>query len=923
MRQLASGHRSRRLVTLVVRCLAVSLVAIRLGGAQSSAGLPGTATTLSGRVVEVGSNRPVQGAAVFVAGTQRGTISRGDGSYRLALAPGRVEVTVRLIGYATARATLDIAPGGAMTRDFALAKAPLSLEAVAVTGSRRATERTVTEAPVPIDVISASDIRATGRTEIAQMIQALVPSLNFPRSSIAGGVDMQRPFTLRGLGPDQALVLINGKRRHAGAVVAVNNSVGRGSTGVDLNAIPAAAIERIEVLRDGAAAQYGSDAIAGVINVILKESAPPTISTTLGRTSRHDGQVAQVDGSYSHAFGSRGFVTLTGEYRDRARTNRAETDTRVQYFTKAQDDSIAAGLPVTVGGQLITADMLAAIRDNSWYGDSWLHDVGAFYNAGTTLESGMGLYAFGGATRRFGRAWGFNRRPGEPVVVRGLYPTGFLPIIDGTVIDYSTTGGAKGLAGGWNYDLSAALGTNSFRFDVRNTNNPTYGLASPSDFYAGKLTSRQLTANLDLSHPFAMGLPAPVNLAFGAEARLDGYRIDQGQVESYSNGGSAILDGPSAGRPATPGAQLFYGFKPADETNTSRNSVAAYVDVEGNLTSAFTLDLAGRTERFSDFGSATIGKVAARYQLPLGFSLRAAANTGFRAPSLAQSVYSSTASNVLFVGGVPTPNEVATYPVSSDIAKALGAKPLQAETSRNVSAGATWAPVPAFSATFDYFDITITDRIVLSENFVGTQVRAFLRNNFNIIGDIRPRYFTNAVDTKTTGADLVVRYLAELAPETILRSTLGLNRNHTDITRVTPAPPELVALGQSVLFGRVEINRSTEVQPRSNARINLNFQRRNVSIDVEAARYGEFTIRPDLTGNPANDQTFGAKTIADLSLTYRVGASGVTIGADNIFDVLPDRNIAINTVGGTKPYSEYTPFGQNGRFVFLRLGYAP
>jgi iron complex outermembrane receptor protein len=878
---------------------------------------------VSGRVVEEGSNRPVQGATVFVVGSQRGAISRGDGTYRLTVEPGRNEISVRLLGYVTARASVNVLAAQHATHDFVLVKAPLSLEAVAVTGSRRATERTVTEAPVPIDVITAADIKATGRTEVAQMIQALVPSLNFPRSSIAGGVDMQRPFTLRGLGPDQALVLINGKRRHAGAIVAVNNSVGRGSTGVDLNAIPAAAIERIEVLRDGAAAQYGSDAIAGVVNIILKQSAPPTLSTTLGMTSRHDGQVAQVDGSYSHPFGARGFITLSGEYRDRARTNRAETDTRVQYFTKAQDDSIAAGLPVTVGGTRITPEMLAATRDNSWYGDSWLHDVGGFYNAGATLESGVELYAFGGATRRFGRAWGFSRRPGEPVVVRALYPTGFLPSIDGTVIDYSTTAGVKGITSAWNYDLSAALGSNSFRFDIRNTNNPTYGLQSPTDFYAGRLTSRQLTANLDLSRSFAIGLPLPVNFATGAEGRLDGYRIDQGQPESYLNGGVAILDGPTATRPATPGAQLFYGFKPTDETNTTRNSVAAYIDVEGNLTSAFTLELAGRTERFSDFGSATIGKVAARYQLPLGFSLRAAANTGFRAPSLAQSVYSSTASNVLFVGGVPTPNEVATYPVNSDIAKALGAKPLQAETSRNYSAGATWAPTREFSATFDYFDITITDRIVLSENFVGAQVRAFLRNNFNIIGDIRPRYFTNAVDTKTTGADLVVRYVAELAPETVLRSTLGLNRNHTDITRVTPAPPELLALGQSVLFGRVEINRSTETQPRSNARINVNVQRKSISLDVQAARYGEFTIRPDLTGNPANDQTFGAKTIIDLSLTYRVRATGLTLGMDNVFDVLPDRNILINTVGGTKPYSEYAPYGQNGRFMFLRLAYAP
>ncbi|MBA3672540.1 MAG: TonB-dependent receptor [Gemmatimonadaceae bacterium] len=392
---------------------------------------------------------------------------------------------------------------------------------------------------------------------------------------------------------------------------------------------------------------------------------------------------------------------------------------------------------------------------------------------------------------------------------------------------------------------------------------------APLSLQAVAVTGTRRAANLDLTRSVASGLTLPVNVAFGAEARLDGYSITQGQKESYSKGGVAILDGPSAGKPATPGSQLFYGFKPTDETNTTRNSVAGYVDLEGNPTSALSLDLAGRVEHFSDFGSATIGKAPGRYQLPLGLSLRAAASTGFRAPSLAQSVYSSTASNVLTVNGVPTPNEVATYPVNSAIAKALGARPLTAEKSRNLSAGAAWTPRPAFSATFDYFDITITDRIVLSENFVGATVRAFLTQNFNIIGDIRPRYFTNAINTRTTGADLVMRDVAELAPRTFVRSTIGLNRNHTDVTRVTPAPPELETLAQKTLFGRVEINRTTEVQPRTNARLNVNFQRRDFSVDVQGARYGEFTIRPDATGSPANDQTFWAKFITDVSATYR------------------------------------------------------
>ena len=914
-----------RAVPLHARCAAQLLIGALLSCAITPSGLDAqTVTGVAGRVVEAESNRPVQGATVFISGTQRGTQTRADGSYRILAPAGTVRLTVRLIGYTTATTTATIATGRIATANFTLARAPLSLAAVAVTGSRRATERTVTEASVPIDVVSREEMRVTGRTEITQVLQSLVPSLNFPRSSIAGGVDMQRPFTLRGLGPDQALVLINGKRRHAGAVVAVNNSVGRGSTGVDLNAIPSSAIERIEVLRDGAAAQYGSDAIAGVVNIILKTNAPLTIGATAGQTSRNDGDVAQVDGSWSRALGDKGYITLSGEFRNRERTNRAEADTRVQYFSKAQDDSIDAGRTVIIGGTTITPTLINAARNGSWYGDAKLRDAGAFFNIGTTTGAGVEFYAFGGGTRREGRSWGFNRRPGEPVVVRQLYPAGFLPNIDGTVIDYSTTAGARWKAGGWAYDLSAAYGNNNFRFDIGNTNNPTFGTTSLREFYAGKLISSQLTANFDVSRAFEMGLAKPVNVAFGLEGRHDTYRITRGQVESYSNGGVAILDGPARGRPATPGSQLFYGFKPGDESDALRTSGAGYVDVEANLTKSLSLGLAGRAEQFSDFGSATIGKASARYQLPFGFALRSAASTGFRAPSLAQSVYSSTASNVLTVGGVPTPNEVATYPVNSDIAKALGAKPLKPEKSRNLSAGATWAPAPGFSATFDYFDIRIRDRIVLSENFVGATVRSFLATNFNVIGDIRPRYFTNAIDTKTIGADLVLRYVVEFAPQTFFRSTVGLNRNATSVTRVTAAPPELVALNQSVLFGRVEINRTTEVQPRTNGRASVNLQRRNLSFDAQGAHFGAFTIRPDATGNPANDQTFGKKFITDFSATWRVrGRYGLTFGVDNAFDVLPDRNITVNPIGGTKPYSEYAPYGQNGRYYFTRVSFSP
>jgi iron complex outermembrane receptor protein len=543
---------------------------------------------VTGRVTQAGSDEPIAGATVAVTGQRRGAITRGDGTYRITLPAGQYELAARLIGYTSVKANVTVAAGGTVTQNFQLTRAASVLSAVAVTGSRRATERSVTEAPVPIDVVTSAEIKQTGRTETSQILQMLVPSVNFPRTSIAGGVDMQRPFTLRGLGPDQALVLINGKRRHAGAVVAVNNSIGRGSTGVDLNAIPAASIERIEVLRDGAAAQYGSDAIGGVINIILKEDAPGSISATVGQVNSslnapplgalryNDGGVVQLDANKGWDFGGgRGFLNLTAEARDRGATSRNLPDQRPQYWTAATDDSVRRGLPVTIGGVRVPEAAVDFSRNNFWYGDAAIRDGGGFWNAGYKPGRGIEVYSFGGATYRVGRSFGFSRRPAEPVVVRSLHPQGFLPSIVGTSQDVSGAVGAKGRAAGWAWDVSGTVGQNRFAFDVNNSNNPTLGNASPRDFYAGTLRSTQMTYNADASRQFAVGLAAPVNVGVGAEARFDRYAIARGDTASWIDGGQAVLDGPQRGARVPGGSQLFYGFKPSDVVNATRESQAA------------------------------------------------------------------------------------------------------------------------------------------------------------------------------------------------------------------------------------------------------------------------------------------------------------------------------------------------------------
>jgi len=873
---------------------------------------------VTGRVTDKISGEAVQGASIGAIGTQRGALSRADGTYRFSLPVGTWDLQVRLIGYTSIRARITVAAGQAVTQDFALEKATAQLSAVAVVGTRRSAERTVVDAPVPIDVITASEIKQTGRTETTQILQMLVPSLNFPRTSIAGGTDMQRPFTLRGLTPDQTLVLINGKRRHTGAVLALNNSIGRGTTGVDLNAIPAASIERIEVLRDGAAAQYGSDAIAGVVNVILKGagSAGTDLSVSSGATSLGDGGTMQADVSHTFGIGTNGFMNVSGEFRSRDRTNRSlgEFQPTGWYFTDATADP----------GRLEYAR-----KNTNWFGDAPTVEGGLMINAGLPLSNGVQLYAFSGSSLRQATAFGFSRRARDDRNVRGLYPDGFLPEIIGTSLDASLAVGAKGNAMGWAWDASLENGDNYFRFNLRNSLNPTYGLASQKAFYSGSLNSNQSTLNLDATRSLSLGLSKPANVAIGAETRRDRYNIYEGEPASYNDGGQKILDGTNAGRPAITGSQLFFGFRPQDYTNATRTSYAGYVDVEQELASWMTVSAAGRAENFSDFGSTTIGKLTARLQaIPSVLALRGAVNTGFRAPSLAQINYSASASNVLVVNGVPTPNEARTVPVNTPVAQALGATPLRPEKSTSYTAGVVYTPSKEFSATVDGFNIDIKDRIILSSNFTGAAIQTILSKFPGYGGDIRPRFFTNAINTRTRGVDVVLRYVTVLADGGTVKFTGGFNYSENRILNDTILNPPQLAGANEQLFDRTERARLVEAQPRTNVRLSASYTRGNWALELQEAQFGSFTTRSDNRESAAGrlgDQTFGAKWITDLSASYDFGRLRATVGADNLFNVYPDRLSLLNPDNffGSRMYSPFSPFGANGRYSYIRLAYTP
>ncbi len=858
--------------------------------------------TVTGTVRDQQSGEPVAGARIGVVGSVLGTATRPNGSYRLQLAAGSHELRITAIGYALTRAQVQVTGGGTVTHDVSLVRAPITLEELAVTGTR-APERTAVDAPVPVDVLSEAEIRATGRTETAQILQMLAPSFNFPRTSIADGTDHTRPATLRGLSPDQVLVLVNGKRRHASALINVNGTVGRGSGMVDLNAIPASAIERIEILRDGAAAQYGSDAIAGVINIILKANAVNELAGTVGTTTEGDGEVAQVSLNYAVPLGARGFLQLAGEYRSRAGTNRSGLDTRPQYF---------AGDPRNTN----------APRRTHWQGDSDVLDRTVFAHAGYNLGRGLEAYAFGGYGARDGEAAGFFRRPNDDRTVRALHPDGFLPIIKSDILDLSGVAGVRGTAAGWRWDASVNGGVNGFAFRVKNSNNVTFGAASPTEFYAGKLEFAQLSANLDAVKAFDVGFASPLNVAFGGEYRRDQYEITPGETASYADGRVPILDGPNAGRQGAVGAQVFPGFQPSDGINADRSNSAVYLDLEASVAEPWLIGVAARYEDYSDFGSELTGKVATRLELSPQVSLRGAVSNGFRAPSLGQSWFSSTATN--FIAGVPF--ETKTFPVADPVAKALGAQPLKPETSVNLSAGVVLQPARNFSVTADYYRITIDDRIVLSGNFTQAAVRQFLEQQ-GFRGVSGGRFFTNAVNTTTKGVDLVLGYGFSVGPSGTMRLTAGFNATETKVTHVEPTPGILAQFSQ-VLFDSVELVRMEEGQPKNSVLLMATYTQGPWSFNVRTQRYGTIFVR-SAAADRALDQRFGAKWLADLSLGYRLASRyTVTVGADNVFDTYPDRfgtpaqpapAIGGNSFFGILPYTGLTPFGFNGRYVYGRL----
>ncbi|MDQ3696882.1 MAG: TonB-dependent receptor [Gemmatimonadota bacterium] len=928
-----------KLVALAMAaCVLVPSIALAQGG------------TIRGRVADT-TGTPVADAVVWVEATALRSMTGPTGEYVIsAVPPGAAIVRVRRIGY------VDIAPaprvvvvaGGTVQQDFTLRNVANTLAPIVV-GSR-ATHTAADELAVPVDVFTPEMIRSQGTTETAQILAQLAPSVNFPRQSVSDASEIVRPFTMRGLSPDHTLVLLNGKRRHHTALIHYYGAgQGAGSSGVDMNAFPASAIERLEVLRDGAAAQYGSDAIAGVVNVVLKEGVfAPFFSVDLGEywTSEdnpaavpsggdrpsfpRDGRTINVNGGWGVPLG-KGSVSLFAEYRDRDPTNRAGPDASDMFGGDADE---------VVEGDLVAKNNPIPMPNHHW-GDGASKDLMTFATLRLPLGTlgAAGLYGFGGYSKREGTGFGYFRAPSSERNWTEIYPSGFLPEFAPDVVDLSAVVGARGMGAGWGYDFGVTYGHNAFEYHLSNTLNTSLGpcldtacapgqdgvlgtaddpgIPNQTSFFAGELRLSEAIFSADLNREFDVGFASPIHIAIGAAYRRENYEIVAGERASYINGFHPAADGSIA----PSGSQVFPGFRPGDAADADRSNIGVYVDLEGDLVPRLLANVAVRFENYSDFGSKVTGKLALRFQPSPQITLRSAVSTGFRAPSLNQSFYSSVVTNFKAddVTGEPVPFEIGIFPVASAEARALGARELEAESSLNFSAGAAFSPTENFTLTADVFLINVDDRIVLTGFLDSDSVAAILRG----IGSRAEaaQYFTNAIDTRTRGVDVTADYRVPTGS-----GEFGLNAafNYTKTTIPNecciPVPPELQGTDEE-LIGRFDeggLLAMTQERPKWRGTVTGRYRHGAWNGLARYSHYGEYTS--SLYSYSGDDvATYSAKGLFDVELGFTAArVFKIAVGARNLFDTYPDR-MSYNNGFDIFPYPPASPFGYNGRFVYTRL----
>lgn len=831
---------------------------------------------------------------------------------------------------------------------------------ILVLGTRR-TDRTLANSPSPVDIISSADLTTQPAANMIDALKNIVPSFYAGQNSISDASTFVRSPSLRGLSGDQVLVMLNGKRYNRSALVQVyggsDTGLGRGAQGPDISAIPSLAIGNLQVLREGATAQYGSDAIAGVLNYGLREDQGIELVGRAGQYYAGDGESYQIAGN-AGLKGDWGFINATGEYVDEGQTSRGRQRPSAANF--------AQNFPA-LASQLPNYPLPVQI-----WGNSPSHGFKSVLNAALNVTADSKLYFFGnyaqsegnqsfnyrpsvsstavdtnGVVRNQGANGAFNNtffltpcpagnatcptggfvRDGNTFRYSQLYPAGFTPRFVGKTQELYGVLGYKGTAGDFTYDLSGTLARNKLSLSMYNSANFSYGPATETSFDFGDLIQKEVNFNADFTYAADLGLAAPLTVSAGGEFRKETYEQTAGDLQSYSAGPYAVaqqlytLTAPGVYTPSGAtaaqgvGASGYAGTSPATAGKFSQKAYAAYIGLETDLTEALTVGAAGRYEHYNTFGDAWVGKVNALYKFVEGFSVRGSFGTGFHAPSPGQSNVSIVTTS--FNNGVAF--QAGTYPTNTAVAQYYGATNLSPEKSTNYGLGVILEPVRGMTITVDGYRINLRNRIGLTSPFIVTAADLAAQPALLPVGiGGQVQYFTNGFKTRTQGIDVVGTYRTKLS-DALLNFSLAYNYNDT---KVTDYDARIISVAQLI--------DAENLAPKHRVVFNANWSLDNLSFNVRENYYSSFTSAQDYgqTNGVAN-QTFGGKFTTDLELSYTFKYFTLSVGAQNFTDEHPDRLSPNSTVqiypltGGTSDGQVYPrnggPFGFNGGFYYTRL----
>lgn len=899
-----------------------------------------SAQTLVKGTVQNDKKEKIKGAQINVEEIGMETLTDAHGKYEITIPNGKYKFIITTPDHDEISEIIPINNEKQKIVDFTIKT--FTIENVVVTGTR-SKPRTLLESPTPVDIIDVKKIAENGaQVSVNQILNYVAPSFTSTTQSLGGGTDMTDPISLRGLTPDQVLVLVNGKRRYNSALLNVNGTFGKGTVGTDLNSIPVSSIDRIEILRDAAAAQYGSDAVAGVINIILKTSINKFSATITGgeyisknsaqgKTSK-DGEAVQVGLNYGIPLSEKGgYINFSATFDRRNPTNRGGMYQGTIY------KEYTSGVPVDKTDEFLESTHTNRRDYSLIIGQSKALNGQVAYNASLPINTQTEIYSFGIFGYRNSTASQFYRYPNSENNVPSIYPLGFRPQAEVSIYDKSATLGIKGMFIGWKMEVSNTFGQNTFTNIAKNTLNASLGELSPTSFRGGKLQFTQNVVNIDMSKKF--NWLSEVGIAWGGEYRYERYQIIAGEEASYanyamgreivnpdgsislvpdSNGTIPMKFGPDGKTPIPGGAQGNAGFSPQNATDSQRNSLAAYTDVEINFNQSFLVDLAGRYEYYNDFGSTVNGKIALRYKISNSFNFRGSGSTGFRAPSLQQRYYSSTGTS--YVNG--NMYEVGTFTNDSKVAQLLGIPKLKPEKSRSLSAGLS-AKVGRFHFSLDGYFTRINDKIVYTDLFSGDPNGSSSEKEIYQIlqqaGAQKARFFANAVDTETKGIDAVLSYNTLLGNGKLFIDLAGTISYTQQVGSIHTS--RLLKDKKDIYFSNSSKVYLENVIPNQKFNISLTYAIQKWNLFLRNNYFGGVTEPSNIL---SNQQYYNPRWITDASIAYKLtDFLKLTVGANNLFNCYPEKVAKkANSNQGQFVYSRYvSQFGFNGRYIFTRLNF--